>query len=139
LLNGRNKKVSNEVFDKIHDAYPNLSILWLLFGEGDMWVDGNIEFSEAQNGQNSEGESSVDIDNEGLDFGEDLFKNVAEFSQDRNLRENPSSKGLNLENQAPIRQSSGVEMSVSMDKSRRVVNIMVFYSDNSFETFVPKP
>lgn len=36
LLNGRNKKVSDEFISKIHDAYPALSIIWLLFGEGEM-------------------------------------------------------------------------------------------------------
>ena len=36
LLNGRNKKVSNEVLDKIHVAYPELSMMWLMFGEGEM-------------------------------------------------------------------------------------------------------
>ena len=33
LLNGRNKKVSNEVLDKIHLAYPELSMMWLIFDE----------------------------------------------------------------------------------------------------------
>ena len=38
LLNGRNKKVSDEVIAKIHRAYPSLNILWLMFGDGDMYV-----------------------------------------------------------------------------------------------------
>lgn len=33
LLNGRNKKISNELIAKIHEAYPSLSVLWLMFGE----------------------------------------------------------------------------------------------------------
>ena len=36
LLNGRNKKVSNEVIDKIHHAYPELNMMWLMFGDGEM-------------------------------------------------------------------------------------------------------
>ena len=28
LLNGRNKKVSDELISKIHTAYPQLSVLW---------------------------------------------------------------------------------------------------------------
>ena len=38
LLNGRNKKVSDEIITKIHKAYPKLSISWLLFGEGEMYI-----------------------------------------------------------------------------------------------------
>ena len=49
LLNGRNKKVSDELISKIHEAYPTLSVLWLMFGEGDMLTDKNIETSQPQN------------------------------------------------------------------------------------------
>lgn len=49
LLAGRNKKVSDEIIGKIHAAYPNLSIVWLMFGEGNMETAANIETSEAQN------------------------------------------------------------------------------------------
>ena len=38
LLSGRNKKISNLLVGQIHRAYPALSVLWLLFGEGDMIV-----------------------------------------------------------------------------------------------------
>lgn len=51
LLKGRNKKVSDEVITKIHQAYPQLSVMWLLFGEGDMMIGANIETSEAQKGR----------------------------------------------------------------------------------------
>ena len=39
LLNGRNKKVSDEVISKIHIAYPALNIMWLMFGDGEMFVE----------------------------------------------------------------------------------------------------
>lgn len=48
MLNGRNKRISDEVINKIHNAFPNLSILWLMFGEGQMELVPNIETSEAQ-------------------------------------------------------------------------------------------
>ena len=41
LLNGRNKKVSDEVIAKIHRAYPTLNIMWLLFGDGEMIMGGD--------------------------------------------------------------------------------------------------
>lgn len=38
LLTGRNKKISDVLIGQIHSAYPALSILWLLFNEGPMWI-----------------------------------------------------------------------------------------------------
>ncbi len=49
LLRGRNKKVSDEVITKIHESFPQLSILWLMFGEGNMVTSSNIEISEPEN------------------------------------------------------------------------------------------
>lgn len=36
LLSGRNKKVSDVIIGLIHKAFPQLSVVWLLFGEGEM-------------------------------------------------------------------------------------------------------
>lgn len=52
LLAGRNKKVSDEIICKIHNAYPELNVAWLMFGEGDMVSNANIEMSERQNAPN---------------------------------------------------------------------------------------
>ena len=49
LLAGRNKKVSDEIIGKIHFTYPDLSVTWLMFGEGDMSTEGNIATSEPEN------------------------------------------------------------------------------------------
>ena len=43
ILNGRNKKISDEIIGKIHTSFPSLSMLWLMFGEGDMIINKNIE------------------------------------------------------------------------------------------------
>ena len=34
MLHGRNKSVNNQVLAKLNAAFPNLNILWLLFGQG---------------------------------------------------------------------------------------------------------
>ena len=39
ILSGKNKKISDVVIGQIHKTYPALSILWLLFDEGSMWVN----------------------------------------------------------------------------------------------------
>lgn len=49
FLNGRNKRMSDDMTAKLHTAFPDLNILWLLFGEGDMVTAANIEISEGKN------------------------------------------------------------------------------------------
>lgn len=36
ILNGRNKKISNELIAKLHEGFPKLNVIWMLFGEGTM-------------------------------------------------------------------------------------------------------
>ena len=35
ILSGRNKKISNDIINAVHVAYPDVSVMWLLFGEGE--------------------------------------------------------------------------------------------------------
>ena len=43
ILSGRNKKINNELIDKLHIAFPRLNVIWLLFGEGSMTEDGTTQ------------------------------------------------------------------------------------------------
>ncbi len=149
LLNGRNKKVSDEVIGKIHEAYPKLSVLWLMFGEGDMTTDGNIEISEAQNDENTELDQEESSDEQDFipslssifDIGKvDQSKSQAEkTAYIRSAQDETEQK----KHPSPARQLNADEhhpssLSLNLDSGRRVVSIMVLYSDKSFETFVPK-
>ena len=122
LLNGRNKKISNEVLDKIHVAYPELSMMWLMFGEGEMMSEIGKNITNLQ--------SSIFDENE--EFNEDIESD--DIKQNRVQDANPVVEAL---------QSLSMNMVKTQDKSgsseneKRIVNIMVFYSDNSFESFVP--
>ena len=89
ILNGRNKKVSDELIAKIHAAYPELSVLWLMFGEGTMLMQSNTQISEPQNArtspdwaaQPSEPQPSAKTN----DVAPDLFANLAEKSGDKEI------------------------------------------------------
>lgn len=50
ILNGRNKKISNEFIEKLHQAFPALDMMWLLFGE----VTPNLNASLPDNKRKSE-------------------------------------------------------------------------------------
>lgn len=139
LLNGRNKKVSNEVIEKIHKAYPSLSVSWLMFGEGDMGNVANMRFSEPQNVRNEDEDATLFADNEIFDDSDSLFAN-------EHVKESDNFKAEKVVSPVPVMSQDTAKMdttraesmSFNMNKSRKVVSIMVFYSDNSFDTFVPK-
>lgn len=87
ILSGRNKKVSDVIVGQIHRAFPQLSVLWLLFGEGPMLTslqnspsDGdesqNIGFSRTSN---PDFPDSVSSPGEGQGFSSSLFDDVSEF------------------------------------------------------------
>lgn len=121
LLNGRNKKVSNEVLDKIHLAYPELSIMWLMFGEGEMM---------SEIGKNITNEQTS------------IFDESSEFEQDK-PNENKKQNLIESNSVAEALQALSNNMVKKQEpdscrnNEKRIVNIMVFYSDNSFESFVP--
>ncbi len=144
LLNGRNKKVSDEVISKIHDAYPNLSVLWLLFGEGDMLNGGNIETSERQNEDLSPISLFEDIDFKDVDSDDPEFSSSQKRDANRNSREKEpvstyQSEEIPIQRVSPPTPTSQTpNISIKADNTKRVTSIMVFYSDNSFETFIPQ-
>ena len=146
ILSGRNKKISDEVISKVHDAYPNLSVLWLLFGEGNMLVNANIKISEPQNADFIDFEAiqnayTHQFDEPGEHENSDsLFepKNMGEplYFNDDVADDNSTPSTVN-ETSAPINENVP-PISVQSDAKKSIVNITVFYSDNSFQTFVPR-
>lgn len=122
LLNGRNKKVSNEVLDKIHIAYPNLSMMWLMFGEGEMLSEigeniTNVQSSIFDENEEFETEKLIDSNNTNIEDASSVAKVLQSLSK-------------TVDNNKRIKQEG-------LSDEKRIVNIMVFYSDNSFESFVP--
>lgn len=144
LLNGRNKKVSNEFISKIHEAYPTLNVVWLLFGDGDMETSGNIQISEAKNAANQATSNTLfpdlkDIEDSTYSLNSDSEKRSNSFFNPENDISDPKNarttndtrpRDADLESMISNRASAG-------DNIKKVQSIMIFYSDNSFETFFP--
>lgn len=159
LFNGRNKKVSDELIRKIHGEFPKLNVMWLLFGEGEMLTDEKIETSEPQNPSlfdfvGSE-DSEKETTNSTLDFGiSDVAKAPKKFDKadvtstgdfgstsavevgDFTTR-GPELGINNLQSPNESERTKQPTISFSEEGERRIVNIIVYYSDNSFESFVP--
>ncbi|MDO4511879.1 MAG: helix-turn-helix transcriptional regulator [Bacteroidales bacterium] len=143
LLNGRNKKVSDELITKIHNAYPALNIMWLMFGDGDMFVPNAKSLpspTAAQPAENAEFLSATDVASE----AQTAPMTSISFDGEESAYQAPSpmpaaaiSAALqSMTKKAP--KPAMVKNQAVASQGRRVTSIMVFYSDNSFEEFIPR-
>ena len=161
LVTGRNKKVSDVIISQIHTAYPNLSILWLLFGEGDMWSTS----SNQENGINSKQPDELEVglpllgiangeigtlDNSKSELsGENPF-NISEIrtstdgrreyskemplNSSGNAIQSPQNKDVN----SIIKNAEFLsDLAKMKEKSRKVIQITIYYDDSTFESFYP--
>lgn len=150
LLAGRNKKVSDEIISKIHTAYPDLNIVWLMFGEGNMVTNANIEISEPQNGPKNEvfeeerpEEQPIDFT---LDFNESLQPETAEknnattFANTFTFASPAEPTSTSDETESPIQPEKDADsITVTAGKGKRVTGIVVYYDDCTYESFIPDP
>lgn len=165
ILNGRNKKISNELIAKLHEGFPNLNIIWMLFGDGTMEVS-QTDASSAENLALSDDSlfgADVVQDHEEMTPYRSAFHGDTSHSEVSNAYRQPS-QSFTQPSQPTYRKQAGSSMedahtrinapsdsiaaagdkgqmhaslSLSPDNSKRVQSIMVFYSDNSFEIFTP--
>lgn len=133
ILSGRNKKISDAVIAKIHGAYPRLSVLWLLFGEGQMETGANNAFSApiqpAPKPAAAAAPATTDI-SDGL-FGAQDMREPLIFDDDEPENEVAARTADAADGDEPV-------VTIPADGSKSIVNIMVFYSDNSYQSFVPR-
>lgn len=128
LLSGKNKKISDVMLTQIHEAFPDVSILWLLFGEGTKFKSEEIRESQDENvdenpifsNKSKENDEQLNLVN--LKQLENVIQNVVNKSFEGSIiqLENVIQKGS--ENQTP----------------RKVSKITVYYDDSTFESFIPE-
>ncbi|MDE6204888.1 MAG: helix-turn-helix domain-containing protein [Duncaniella sp.] len=158
LLAGRNKKVSDEIIGKIHYTYPELSVSWLMFGEGEMVIGGNIATSKPQN-EPSDTESNAqkadiqdyssqdenlfsvtDSDSEKSEEPEteefSFVGNTFAFAGNTSTTSTPTAAASS---QPQSQQSPNRPITVTPGKGKCVTGIVVYYSDSTYESFVPDP
>ena len=136
LLNGRNKKVSDEVIGKIHRAYPSLNVMWLMFGDGEMLNGGGPSSGAAP-------VSTPDLEPR----ADDPVQRAISFDADEpsgyhravKQPQRVASSTMNETIQSIMRGATQVRSTQrpASPGDRRVVKLLVFYNDNSFEEFGP--
>ena len=80
ILSGRNKKISDVIVGQIHKAYPELSVLWLLFGEGAMLVKGSAPAAVDARADADEDEN-IDYDHSGSEKAFAASGSIGEFAE----------------------------------------------------------
>lgn len=122
-LSGRND-VSKDIITKIHNAYPYISINWLMFGEGDSGISSknSLTTNLFNSFEYSNTESNVDSE-----YGKDLPLNI------------PINHPQKTDNQVSTTEIVAKNISSEIEKivykEKKIEKIMVFYSDNTFEVF----
>ena len=128
LLNGRNKKISDDIIGRIHKVFPKLSILWLMFGEGEMTQKGNDNSDSNSESPLSQPSSATDNNTQQASAIDSNYRDITEFM-------NIVSKN-NSEIQAENNETQS-NPPITSDNHKKITNIVVFYSDNSFQSFSP--
>ena len=168
LLSGRNKKISNLIIEQIHTSYPNLSITWLLFGEGDMWLQKSEASHDGTDKCGSDESSATKEKSIANTSGDNSFhdggnlNNAATKNPSKNTYENPEicvtgkteagyrkETGVNITPNASVNPKNEIvnndicnseilaQINKIKEKTRKVVQITVYYDDSTFQTFYP--
>ena len=135
LLSGRNQKVSDVLVKKIHSAYPDLNIMWLMFGEGDMLANAGSKTKEgSDHSVPDEKNASEILENPTVTQSNDVYSNLKGLTNQSQSAQN--SIFQQFEDNKKI-----LELQMQIEKlqknPRRVAQITVYYDDSTFETFVP--
>ena len=128
LLSGKNKKISDVMLSQIHEAFPEISILWLLFGEGDMFKKENSEaLDHTPENENLKFAGKYPDDEEQLNLiNVKQLENIIQSVVNKSFESTQS----NLENLV-LKISQPVSL-------RKASKITVYYDDSTFETFIPE-
>lgn len=143
LLTGRNKKISSTIVEAIHEHYPRLSVVWLMFGEGEMLVKSPSEAAAAAGGGADELDANIVKDTEdSVPYGS---RSIYAPNEERIY----TAGGVSLLNPQNSCSMTVIEMQKELKQlrkqledekkqKRRVSHITVYYDDSTFETFFPE-
>ncbi len=135
LLSGRNQKISDVLIRKIHAANPDLSIMWLMFGEGPMLENRNKEDNKTGAINDGHNENPSEIPEKLVND-----KESHEYSNVKGLTEEQKIHNSNIYQQLEDNKKI-LELQLQIEKMqknpRRVAQITVYYDDSTFETFIP--
>lgn len=129
LLSGRNKKISDLLVGQIHRTFPHLSILWILFGEGEMLIADKSSTSTDADPIADDSIFAGDFTN--------VESGVKEIALDSSVVSNNSSDSHVVDSALALSSIVGQKNKIGSNP-RKVIQITVYYDDSTFETFLPE-
>ena len=116
ITSGRNNP-SMDVVIKILERFDNINPDWLIFGKGNMMRDNHQAYFPKQ---------------------PDLFANLSHISSEKkNISENRQ-ETKEKKAQIPPKKAENETVILVETPIRKIVKIMLFYSDNTYESFNPE-
>ncbi len=112
ILKGRNNP-SLDIIKKIHQRFPHVNLDWLLYGEGNMYVDGYLP-KESEMSENDINPS------DSLDF--------SEYRKEIELKEG----------QSEVKETVKEVVKYVERPPKKIVEIRIFFDDGTFETLIPQ-
>ena len=139
---------SLKIVDAIKTRFPDISTDWLMFGKGEMLEGQAAGVGMAQGGASQSGNAF------GIDFGQ-------EGADSGNIHDTPDAASVDHDTLSAVRGASASSSSTrpknqqvqqgaqpkmaslglvknTDTKERKIVEIRIFYDDQTWETFVPK-
>lgn len=138
ILSGRNKKISDVIVGQIHKTFPNLSVLWLMFGEGPMLLpeNNNVGFSQSDTQKSF---PDGNLFSEAINFIDEDKGNVPQSNVKALTNPLKPTENSNYKEDKAVEKIA--ELQSQIDKlrknPRKVSQITVYYDDSTFETFYP--
>lgn len=123
IFNDRTKPTMNHV-EAIHKRFPNISLHWLMFGEGSMYTK-KPAAPDYSSTPSASGEQT-------LLFGDDALEPAERSSR-------PDFPAQNIFSNSDNVQSQKIQNIKIIDKpQRKISEIRIFFDDQTWETFVAK-
>ena len=127
IFNGRTRPTLN-VVEVLKKKIPNINIDWLLLGTGDMYFSSPTPSEGVASQENQGSQERYQVQNPLLDF-------------DQNPSVPPQNMGQMTQNPAIINKSRPEivreDIKILDKPQRKVMEIRVFYDDQTWDTFVP--
>ena len=124
IFNGRTRPSLN-VIDAIKVKIPNISVEWLLYGTGDMYI------SHPNESEDPSSESPESVSEAMINFDNPV--NSAPLSRPMTSQMPPYQHGVKSTHPEFLHE----EIKIIDKEPRRVTEIRVYYDDQTYETFVP--
>ncbi len=146
VLTGRSQPSNKHVMG-IHQAFPEINVNWLLFGEGNMLAGKGA--SESSEGENAEAGLALDLSEaqgtndtplfaqSAAPAGANLFANEMVTSVAQNANSATSVPNNKMRGATRMGGNAPLGGIVMENDGRKIKEIRVFFSNGTYESFVP--